>query len=195
MPQARRQNQEVVVGKMPPPVPGVAEVLQSPISARELSCCWQAELRQARRAKSALRNALGPELRCCWQDRTTAASGPVTSVAGGCFPPRRGASRDTVSNNRDCGRATCAGCPGRPRDIRGRRRSFLGGSRYAVVAGNQARRIPVGGAGTSTAESPSGNNGNAFHPYGRCRITPDPRFRNWCRVPYRVPANGLSSTT
>jgi hypothetical protein len=164
MHQAWRRNQDVVVGKTPPPAEGLAEVLQSPRSARQLSCCLQAEPPPSQPAKSVPRIALGPELRCCWQDGAAAASGPEPSVAGGYAPLWRDASRDAVASSRDCGRATCAGYPDIPRDIPGRWRTSLCGNRCAVVAGNRARRIPFGGAGTSMAGSSSGNSGNAFHP-------------------------------
>src|SRR5689334_1229559 len=101
-------NQKVVVGKTPALGANLVEVLQSPTPVRELRCCWQDERLRTRRAKSVLRNALGPELGCCWQDGASAVSHPEPSVAGGCVPQRRDASRDTVSNNRDCVPAICA---------------------------------------------------------------------------------------
>ena len=173
MRQAWRRYQKVVVGKAPALAGGLVEVLQSPTLARELRCCWQDERLRTRRAKSVLRNALGPELRCCWQVGASVVSHPEPSVAGGCVPQRRDASRDTVSNNRDCAPAICAGCPGIPGGIRDRRRSSPCDNQCAAVAGNPAHRTPPGEAGTLRFGSSSGNSGNAVHPYRRCLTTRD----------------------
>jgi hypothetical protein len=171
MRQAWRQNQKVVVGKTPAVAKSLVEVLQSPTPARELSCCWQDEGLRTRRAKSVLRNALGPELGCCWQDGASAVSHRESSVAAGCVPQRRDASGDTVSNNRDCAPAIFAGCPGIPRGIGVRLRSSSCDNQCGAAAGNPAHRTPPGEAGTLRSGSSSGNSGNAFHPYGRCLIT------------------------
>ena len=138
----------------------------------------QDELHLTRGAKSVPRHALGPELSCCLQDGVAAACGPEASVAGGCGLQRQDVARDTVSNNRDCECAICAGYPCIPRGTRGRQRSSLCDIRCAAVAGTPARRRPAGGVGTSTAGSSSGNTGNAFHPYGRCRTTHNPEPRD-----------------
>jgi len=177
MQQAELRNQKVVVGKTRARAAAVAEVLQSPKSARKLRCCWQGQRLSIQPAKSLQRNVLGPELRCCWQDGAVCASGPGPSVAGDSVPRRRDASRDSLSSNRRCGRATCANYPDRLRGRRDRMQSSLCGSRCAAAAGNPARRIPVDEAETSRAESSSGNNGNAWHPYGRLSHRPRPLTR------------------
>jgi hypothetical protein len=86
-----------------------------------------------------------------------------------------GAPAGTVPSNRDCGHAICVGCPGTPRGIRDRRRSFLCGSRCGDAAGNPVRCTPSGATETSTAGSSSYNSSNAFRPLGRCRIGLKPR--------------------
>jgi hypothetical protein len=164
MQQAELWNQKVVVGKMPALAAAVAEVLQSPKSARKLRCCWQGQRLPAQRARSPQRNALGSELRCCWQDGAACAFGRGPSVAGDSVPWRRDASGDSLSSNRRCARATCANYPGRLPGTRYRMQSSFCGSQCVAASGNPARRIPVGEAGTSKAESSSGNNGNALHP-------------------------------
>src|SRR5215472_2893351 len=195
MQQAELRNQKVVVGKMRTRAAAVVEVLQSPKSARKLRCCWQGQRLLIQPAKSLQRNVLGPELRCCWQDGVASASGPGPSVVGDSVPRRRDASRDGLSSNRRCGRATCANYPGRLRGRQDRMQPFLCGSRCAAAAGNPARCISVDEAETARAESSSGNNGNALHLYGRLShrhqaLTRDKQFRNCCRVLTASPPTG-----
>ena len=171
MRQDREPDQMDVVCKITPTTPGEMEALQLPRLAPELSCCLQDGRRRGRRAKPVRRNVLSPELRCCLQDRTDAVCGPAVSAVGDYAPQPRGASRGTVSSNRNGGRAIYADCRGTPRDIPDRPRSSLGGSPCGAFAGTRLRRKLSGEAGTSMAGKPAGSSDNAVHPYGRCRIT------------------------
>ena len=62
---------------------------------------------------------------------------------------------------RDCAPATSGGYRGRPRGIRGRRRSFPGDSRSGADADRQPRYRPSAAVGTSKFERTSDNSGNA----------------------------------
>jgi hypothetical protein len=172
------------------------EVLQLPKLEPELSCCLQDGQRRRQKAKPVQPNALSPKLRCCLQDSAAAASGPGFSVAGGYVPLPWDTSRDIASSNRDFGRATCVGCPGKPHDIQSRLRSFACDTRFAVVSGIPARRKPADATGTLMAESSLGNSGSAFHSYRRCRtprqrIAPQPDLETSVEC-YRVTANAFA---
>jgi hypothetical protein len=170
MRQNRQPDQMDVVCKIIPTTPAVAEALQSPRFAPELSCCLQDGRHPDRRAKPVQRHVLSPELRCCLQDCTVAASGPAVSAAGGCARQPPGASRGIVSNNRDGGRAIYADCRDTLRGIPDRWRSSLRGNRCGAFAGTRRHRRLPGGAGTSMAGKSAGSSDSVVHPYRRCRI-------------------------
>lgn len=114
MQQAGRRHQKNVVCKMAAREYGREEVLQSPRSARKLSCCLQDSPRRLRPAKPVRRYVLGPKLRCCLQAGKAAASGRGPSAAPGFVASRLGAPPGIASSSRDGRRATCANCPGKP---------------------------------------------------------------------------------
>jgi len=188
MRQDRRLRQQVVVCKTAAGESCGAEVLRLPRLAPELGCCLQDRLRRGRRAKPLQRNALGPKLSCCLQDCTVGASGRGTAVARGFAQRRRDSSADTASSNRDCGSAIFAGCRGRRRGIRDRRRVCCGDNRSGGGAGIRFRCKRPGGAGTLKAGTPAGSRGNPFtHMNGvvssrRTSSSARPEFRNCCRV-------------
>jgi hypothetical protein len=163
MRQVRLRNQQVVVGKNPKLAVCGAEVLPKSRLAPELSCCLQDSGDRRPAAKSLQHNVLDRKLSCCLQDRAAAVFGPERAVAGGYARRRPDAVGDNDASIQRSGRATSGRYPDRSAGIPGPQVS-AGDNRRDDAVDRQADCRPSERAGTSMAESCSGNSGNAFHP-------------------------------